>query len=207
MKVKLLAITPKSEQLIEYAGRVCWHTELSPTEEGMAKFIRALIKRGHLSVIEHASATFEIDAVSRSCTHQLVRHRLASYSQESMRYVDMSDQTFKAPPSIIENDKALKSWLKAMDKARETYQELRELGIPRQDSRFVLPIATTGLAPRFEGYRHPQPLDQHFAPARDIGPQAGVAQREGRRRRGVQQSQPSKLFPIGFVSSIEVGLP
>ncbi len=157
MKIKLLAITPNSEQLIEYAGRVCWHTELSPTEEGTAKFIRSLIKRGHLSVIEHASATFEIDGVSRSCSHQLVRHRLASYSQESMRYVDMSTQAFKAPPSIIENDKALKSWLKAMDTAQETYQELRKLGITKQDSRFVLPIATTTrivMTQNFRSWRH-----------------------------------------------------
>ena len=83
MNVNLLAITPDAEKLIEYAGRICWRTTLSP---GTACFVRALIERGHLSVIEHPSATFEISGISRACSHQLVRHRLASYSQESQRY-------------------------------------------------------------------------------------------------------------------------
>ena len=75
------------EALLEHAGRACYRSE--PKGEP-GKFLRARVREGHESLIEHASVTFEISGISRACSHQLVRHRIASYSQESQRYVDMS---------------------------------------------------------------------------------------------------------------------
>ena len=94
MNVELIAITQylrgngTPEELLEHAGRVCYR---SKARGNPAKFLRARIREGHESLIEHAAATFEISGISRAASHQLVRHRLASYSQESQRYVSMSD--------------------------------------------------------------------------------------------------------------------
>lgn len=148
MYVKLIAMTesrlpqvPTSEQFLEYCGRVCWRTDLAP--DSTEKFIKALIRRGHHSVIEHSSASFEIGGISRSCSHQIVRHRLASYSQESMRYVSMDAQEVVMPPDTIGKDAAaLKIFERAVDRVQWAYRNLRDLGIPKQDARFILPIGT-----------------------------------------------------------------
>ena len=113
MKVELIAITRylqgdgTPEELLEHAGRVCYRTE-SRGEPG--RFLRARVREGHESIVEHASATFEISGISRACSHQLVRHRIASYSQESQRYVDMSDPEWVLPTSIAENPEARVVW-------------------------------------------------------------------------------------------------
>jgi len=93
VEVELIAVTKylqgngTLEELLEHAGRVCYRSE----KRGEAgSFLQARIREGHQSIIEHASATFEISGISRACSHQLVRHRIASYSQESQRYVDMN---------------------------------------------------------------------------------------------------------------------
>lgn len=88
MKVELLGITPNAEKLIEDAGRTCYLSFDKKEPESEKKFIRMIIKSGHHSVLEHAYATFRIKGGSRSFTHQLVRHRLCSYSQQSQRYVN-----------------------------------------------------------------------------------------------------------------------
>lgn len=142
MAVRLLAITPDAERLIEQAGRVCWRSELSPTVAGTTAFIQALIRRGHLSPTEHASATFLIEGISRTCSHQLVRHRLASYSQESLRYVEPDDGGFVIPPAIHDNQPAQERYLAAMGRLWADYEELRRLGVPKEDARFLLPLAT-----------------------------------------------------------------
>ncbi|MBC8447227.1 MAG: FAD-dependent thymidylate synthase, partial [Chloroflexi bacterium] len=72
------------ERLIEYAGRVCYRS--TDRMEHHPHFIAARVQEGHESIIEHASFTFLVEGISRACSHQLVRHRLASYSQESQRY-------------------------------------------------------------------------------------------------------------------------
>lgn len=147
-KVKLIAITksllpgrPTPEQLIEYAGRVCWRTELAPDDAGCQRFIDALMKKAHLSVVEIVSASFEIGGVSRACSHQLVRHRLASYSQESQRYVE-GDFEFVAPPAITKHVPAQRFYLEAIRQAQDAYKTLRGMGIRKEDARFVLPNAT-----------------------------------------------------------------
>ncbi|MFP4642304.1 MAG: FAD-dependent thymidylate synthase [Dehalococcoidia bacterium] len=154
IEVKLLAITglwqsteylPQNptgahpEQLIEYAGRLCWDTtdkfEKNPSR------IQEWIGVGHESVIEHASATFYIRA-SRVFTHELVRHRLASYSQRSQRYVKESKPRYITPPEIkVNSENAYDMFEKAMRNAWKTYEELLQLGVKPEIARYVLPNA------------------------------------------------------------------
>jgi thymidylate synthase (FAD) len=145
MRVDIIGITntPESdagpEGLLEQAGRSCYRS----TAKGEAgKFIRARIKEGHESIVEHASVTFDIRGISRACSHQLVRHRIASYSQESQRYVDMSAPHFVVPPSIAQDREAKAIWDRFVADVAGTYAELREKGIRKEDARFILPNAT-----------------------------------------------------------------
>lgn len=145
MNVELIAITRylrgegTPEELLEHAGRVCYR---SKSRGDPGRFLQARVREGHESLIEHASATFEISGISRACSHQLVRHRLASYSQESQRYVDMSDPEWALPSAIAENPKAQAIWDGFADQVEATYQSLRELGVRKEDARFALPNAT-----------------------------------------------------------------
>lgn len=141
LKVELLSITQNAERLIEDAGRTSY-LSFDKEGEGTEKtFIQMLLKRGHESVLEHASATFRISGISRSLTHQLVRHRLASYTQQSQRYVNEKDFKYIIPKSIKENSYAHFLFIQLMEKAKDTYIELKRLGINNEDSRFVLPNA------------------------------------------------------------------
>jgi thymidylate synthase (FAD) len=153
MHVRLIAIThylpgetqpepPNSEGLLEHAGRICYRSEAGGTPDATARFIARRVQEGHESIIEHASATFEISGISRACSHQLVRHRLASYSQESQRYVDMSDPEWVVPPQIAGDPEALRIWNEFVETAKATYRRLREQGIKKEDARFLLPNAT-----------------------------------------------------------------
>lgn len=139
--ITLLAITPNSEKLIEEAGRTCY-LSLDKIGDGTEKnFIRNCIKNGHLSILEHASATFRIQGASRAFTHQLVRHRLASFSQQSQRYVDENEFHYIVPPDIEKNSNAMIVFREFIEHSRTTYRTLRELGIKKEDARFVLPNA------------------------------------------------------------------
>ncbi len=145
MDVELIAITRylrgegRAEELLEHAGRVCYR---SGSRGDPAAFLQARIREGHESLIEHASATFEISGISRACSHQLVRHRIASYSQESQRYVDMTDAGFVVPPDVAGNPPAMAVWDEFVEQARESYRRLREQGVRKEDARFLLPNAT-----------------------------------------------------------------
>jgi thymidylate synthase (FAD) len=103
--------------------------------------LRARLREGHESIIEHASATFEISGISRACSHQLVRHRLASYSQESQRYVDMSDPDLVVPDAVKASPEAYEVWSSFVDQVKDVYSDLRGLGIRKEDARFILPNA------------------------------------------------------------------
>ena len=144
MNVELIAVTRylrgdgTPEELLEHAGRICYRSE-GRGEPG--KFIRARVREGHESIIEHANASFEISGISRACSHQLVRHRLASYSQESQRYVDMSEPEWALPSDLLENEHAMAVWEDFADEVKDAYQALRELGVRKEDARFVLPNA------------------------------------------------------------------
>ncbi|NLI56499.1 FAD-dependent thymidylate synthase [bacterium] len=142
MKVELLYITPEPEKIIEKAGRVAHQSFNKETPDSHIKFIRMLIKLGHTSVLEHAVASFKISDVSRSLTHQLVRHRIASYTQKSQRYVDESTFEYVTPDKIKENEAAFDIYNNFMNYCKETYKKLKEIGIPKEDARFVLPNAT-----------------------------------------------------------------
>ncbi len=100
-----------------------------------------IIKHGHLSVLEHASASFRINGGSRAFTHQLVRHRLSSFTQQSQRYVNESNFIYIEPDSVKNNTKTHTLFVKFMDDAKKTYLELQKLGIKKEDARFVLPNA------------------------------------------------------------------
>lgn len=139
---------PPTEELIEYAGRLCWDTtdKLGVNPQRIQEWIGV----GHESVIEHASASFYIRA-SRTLTHELVRHRLASYSQRSQRYVKETKPRYITPPELKntsnkdEHDKkrqkAVNVFEKAMLNAWEHYQSLLDLGIKPEIARYVLPNA------------------------------------------------------------------
>jgi thymidylate synthase (FAD) len=109
-----------------------------------------LVRSGHMSALEHASFTFAVDGISRACSHQLVRHRVASYSQQSQRYVRFGpDGGFVIPPLVDASPEARAVFYEAMDNARRSYERLVELGSAEgrsnesafEDARFVLPNA------------------------------------------------------------------
>ena len=98
--VELIAITPFAQKVIEEAGRTCYLSFDRMTESSADDFIPKTIARGHQSILEHASATFRIKGASRAFTHQIVRHRVASFSQQSQRYVKEDEFDYVVPPSI-----------------------------------------------------------------------------------------------------------
>jgi thymidylate synthase (FAD) len=140
VEVKLLSITPDSEDLIEGAGRLCYASgEKIGTNEN---WIQTRIRQGHESLIEHASATFYIKA-SRALTHELVRHRLASYSQRSQRYVRETSEDYITPPELAGDSVSDNASLfqEAMYAAWNSYQRLLDSGIKPEIARYVLPNA------------------------------------------------------------------
>jgi thymidylate synthase (FAD) len=145
MQVELIAITRylggegRPEELLEHAGRVCYRSE---RRGDAGRFLRARIREGHESIVEHASATFEISGISRACSHQLVRHRIASFSQESQRYVDMSGPEWVLPPAVEENPEARAVWERFAGEVQAAYRALRQLEVRKEDARFVLPNGT-----------------------------------------------------------------
>ena len=154
MNVILLAYTPEPDALVAAAARICYKdvtaSELLKGEEKnlSKKLIAELFKSGHLSTFEHVSFTFGIDGLSRVASHQLVRHRLASFSQQSQRYVKMShdpdlpvEQTGAVviPKTIKNNPEALKIFNDAVKNSQKAYADLINLGISKEDARFILP--------------------------------------------------------------------
>ena len=151
MKVKLLAYTLNPDLVCGAAARSCYSEDSARVilhEHSRDKIIGSLrkcIEKGHASVLEHANFTFSVEGVSRILTHQLVRHRIASYSQRSMRYVK-ANRDYVMPPSISKNSPARKRFAGLMDEAWNVYEELLVQGIPVEDARFALPHAVkTGI--------------------------------------------------------------
>ena len=147
VKVQLLAYSPEPEKLVaramrqsRYSGSV---TDLELKEEDTKRLIELALQLGHLSVFEHAVFTFAISGISSSCSHQLVRHRLFSFTQQSQRYVKLRDKNaFVVPPSIKENEEATRLYEKELQNIFDTYQKLLSLKVPEEDARFILPNAT-----------------------------------------------------------------
>lgn len=140
-KIELLFITPDAERLIETAGRTSYLSSPKEKEGSEKSFIRMLVKNQHLSVLEHAHATFRISGVSRAFTHQFVRHRLCSFIQQSQRYVDESQFHYIEPESIREDPEAHRLFLEFMDRAKEAYSKLKGMKIKKEDARYILPNA------------------------------------------------------------------
>lgn len=157
LKVELLFITPEAERLIEAIGRTSYLSFDKQGKETEKRFIRMLIKNGHLSVLEHAYATFRISGGSRAFTHQLVRHRLCSFTQQSQRYVDESQFNYIEPDSIKENPEAHSLFIDFMGKAEEVYSKLQGMKIKKEDARYVLPNAVESqivVSANFREWRH-----------------------------------------------------
>lgn len=147
LKVTLLAHTPDADKLVAAAAKLCYAKadvdtlmdNLTP--EKTEEFINRLAELGHESPIEHASYTFAVEGVSRALLAQLTRHRLASYSVQSQRYVDKSDFDYIVPPSIAADPEAADMFEKCMDMLDTYYAYFTAAGIPNEDARFVLPNA------------------------------------------------------------------
>lgn len=133
LKVKLLNYTPRAEATIAQAGKLCYSQvgvdEIAEKqdEESIARYVKMLQNLGHLSPIEHVSFTFAAEGVSRVLTHQLVRHRLASYSQQSQRYVKLDQFEYIIPKEIDENEEAREIFIRQMEESQKTYDDLTDI--------------------------------------------------------------------------------
>jgi thymidylate synthase (FAD) len=149
MKVTLLNFTPAPEKTVVLAAKLCYSdSNISQLEEKVKgvsyeKFLTKILKMGHLSVLEHASFTFGIEGISRATSHQLVRHRLASYSQQSQRYVKFKEPEFVIPSSIQKNEGVEKRFSEAVESLYKFYSDMLEAGILAEDARYILPNAAT----------------------------------------------------------------
>lgn len=155
LNVLLVSHTPDPEKVIGSAARLCYsavdveHLVSRAAAEDQRPFLERLTAVGHLSPTEHASFTFAVEGISRACSHQLVRHRLASYSQQSQRYVSELEFDYVMPPSIAEDGDLRLAFERTMEKVRRSYEFLaKKLAakgysneVAREDARFVLPNA------------------------------------------------------------------
>jgi thymidylate synthase (FAD) len=140
--VELLWITDNPEYQIELAGRTCYKSENKITQESARRFSKSMRERGHHAMIEHAVASFRI-ITDRGITHEIVRHRLASYAQESTRYCNYSLNKFENQCSFIEppnlNDKQRELWEVCCLNAEKQYFALLDEGCAPQIARAILP--------------------------------------------------------------------
>ncbi|MDF2568874.1 MAG: thyX [Sporomusa sp.] len=148
MKLKLIQYTPNPERTVAMSARLCYSAsgaeELAQTmpDTQVGNLIDKLIDMGHLSTFEHASFTFAIEGISRVLTHQLVRHRIASYSQQSQRYVAEHGFEYIVPTTVAANAEAKAKYEALMQQIQNTYDELVALGVHQEDARYVLANAT-----------------------------------------------------------------
>ena len=163
MNVQLLAYTPDPEKIVASAAKICYSSAKASDimdgldEEKTEKFLNMLMDLGHESPIEHISFTFGIEGVSRSLLAQFTRHRIASYSVKSQRYVSEKQFSFVTPPEIEKNREAKKIYLEAMEKDVEDYNRLADIlkeqhmatgmdekaaeKAAQEDARYILPNA------------------------------------------------------------------
>ena len=114
----------------------------SLTDEKIRKVLTTIMSSGHFSTLEHASYTFAVEGVSRALTHQLVRHRLASYNQQSQRYVKFKEEPpIVRPASVDINPEAAQAFDEAIDACWQAYDKLVQAGVPAEDARYILPNA------------------------------------------------------------------
>lgn len=157
MKVTLLEHTPNPEKLVAVAAKTCYSPDnigdiyQHLTDSVAAKFIEKLMKLGHESPLEHCVFTFGVDGISRACSHQLVRHRMASYSQKSQRYVDENDYGAVYPPDIWRDSELTTIYDHVLEQIDDAYYRLQkgltEKGRSKEqaceDARYILPNCCT----------------------------------------------------------------
>jgi thymidylate synthase (FAD) len=147
MVVHLLEYTPTPEFTVAMAARLCYSQvgvkdlKEKMSEKEITKLLDKLRTSGHLSPFEHASFTFGVEGISRAATHQLVRHRIASYSQQSQRFVNLEDFHYITPPSISANPLLLEKFTQGIEALREVYKQLLKSDVPKEDARYILPNA------------------------------------------------------------------
>jgi thymidylate synthase (FAD) len=149
MNVTMIEHTPNPERTVALAARLCYSpTSIDDLREKLAasdieSFLDKIMSLGHHSVLEHASFTFGIEGISRVTTHQLVRHRIASFSQQSQRYVSHKEEfTSIMPDTIAKNSEARQIFAFMSKTVHKAYAQLIEMGIPAEDARYILPNAT-----------------------------------------------------------------
>ncbi len=146
MRVELISHTPEPERLVAAAARLCYSSRgvsqilADLNSEEIEKLLQLLLSMGHASPLEHITFTFAIEGVSRALSHQLVRHRMASYSQKSQRYVSEEGFAYVIPPSIAATPEALCHYEECMAALQKAYHQLKGL-VPREDARYCLPNA------------------------------------------------------------------
>lgn len=148
LRVELLQFNQGAVKTAALAAKLCYtSSDINELKEKIDSseqddFIGKIMSMGHYSVIEHISFTFAVEGVSRALTHQLVRHRIASYSQKSQRYVKQEGGfSFIMPPSIARDGKSSEAFLVAMKSAADAYDVLVKAGFPPEDARYILPNA------------------------------------------------------------------
>lgn len=149
MKITLLDYTGEPERSIASAARLCYSKRTAKnlrkdlTSEEVKRLIRMVRRLGHLSVFEHASFSFGIDGISRVTSHQLIRHRLASYSQQSQRYVDLSGHSEFIMPDSIKDSDFYEEAKEILKKSTKFYEKATNRGIPPEDARYLFPQGIT----------------------------------------------------------------
>jgi thymidylate synthase (FAD) len=149
MKVVLLRHTEDPDRVCAAAAASCYsgdgaselHDKMS--DKKVRRLLMHTVGKGHHSVVEHAVFTFSIEGVSRTLTHQLVRHRIASYSQQSQRYVRFDESTYVTPPEVAKRDDAKEVFDATVEATWEAYRQMVDAGVPEEDARFILPNAAT----------------------------------------------------------------
>jgi thymidylate synthase (FAD) len=148
MKVQLINYSKNPEKIVAQAARLCYSSKSideiaeSMDKDKQDKLVEKIMRLGHYSVLEHVSFTFGIENISRTCSHQLVRHRIASFSQKSQRYVKIGKgQQYIIPKSIQKDNDLLVKFKDLTNKSYNLYQEMIEKEIPAEDARYILPQA------------------------------------------------------------------
>lgn len=157
LNVELVAVTPHAEKTLELAGRTAYKSFNRITDTSAGEFVGRIVRSGHESVLEHAVASIRVKGISRACSHQLVRHRLASYTQESQKFVDQTGAEFVVPLTIVGNPRAEELYWSHLQHVRRMYELLKREGIPSEDARFVLPNACATeivMTANFREWRH-----------------------------------------------------
>ncbi len=149
-KVYLLSHTPNPEKVVAYSANLCYSkSDIESTcnkfydEKEVERLVNKLRDKGHMSTFEHVSFTFGIENISRVTSHQLVRHRIASYSQQSQRYVVLKDTFDYIVPDSIKNSEYYDEYCSYMEKGKILYDKMKDSGIKKEDARYILSNATT----------------------------------------------------------------